>query len=445
MRSLPLATVACLMLAGCTDQGPPITPQLRVIEGDRQVARVGTLLPDPVAITVVDQAGAPLRGERVEWQADAGGLIVPFNTVTDQAGISRARWILGSAEGVHTATATLRGADSAVITAIAESQDALLFNQPAILSIATYDGSNQVVHPDYAATPPGVFGEPDHLAITPYPGGDARLENPSLFAGSRPNVWALSPGALNPVVLPPAGYLSDPDLVYEPDAGELWLYYRQVTTDNIIYLIRSADGLHWSEPVELFRAPNHQIVSPTVVRRGRGDWWMWSVNAGSAGCGAATTTVDLRRSTDGVAWSGPVTTDLTQEALWPWHVDVEWIPSRDEFWAVYNAKTASGCTTPAVFLASSVDGVTWQGVSRPLLAKGRVPEFEDIVYRSTFAYDPFTDAVTFWYSGARFEGNAYVWKAAVERRHRAEVFANLTSIEDGTLFSPPPAPLIDWP
>jgi hypothetical protein len=120
----------------------------------------------------------------------------------------------------------------------------------------------------------------------------------------------------------------------------------------------------------------------------------------SAGCGAATTTVDLRRSTDGVAWSGPVTTDLTQDALWPWHVDVEWIPSRDEFWAVYNVKTA---------------------------------------------YNPFTDAVTFWYSGARFEGSAYVWKAAVERRHRAEVFANLTSIEDGTLFTPPPAPLIDWP
>jgi hypothetical protein len=113
--------------------------------------------------------------------------------------------------------------------------------------------------------------------------------------------------------------------------------------DNIIYLIRSSDGLHWSEPVELFRAPNHQIVSPTVVRQGRGDWWMWSV------------------------------------------------------------------------------------------------------YRSTFAYDPFTDAVAFWYSGARFEGSAYVWKAAVERRHRAEVFANVTSIEDGTLFAPPPAPLIDWP
>jgi hypothetical protein len=157
---------------------------------------------------------------------------------------------------------------------------------------------------------------------------------------------------------------------------------------------------------------------------------------------------DHRRSAPLHRWGrmvGAVTTDLTQDALWPWHVDVEWIPSRDEFWAVYNVKTASGCTTPAVFLASSGDGVTWQGVSRPLLAKGRIPEFEDIVYRSTFAYDPFTDAVTLWYSGARFEGSAYVWKAAVERRHRAEVFANLTSIEDGNLFTPPPAPLIDWP
>jgi hypothetical protein len=439
MRSLRIATVACLgaALAGCADQGPPVVLQLRVIEGDRQVARVGSL--------VLDAAGRPLRGERVEWRADGGGLIAPFNTVTDEIGVSRARWVLGSVEGVRTATVTIHGAEPALITAVAESPDALPFDQPALLSIPTYDGSGQVVHPDYAVTPVSIFGAGPHLAITPYPGGDARLENPSLFAASRQEIWGLETGAPNPVVLPRAGYLSDPDLVYEPDARELWLYYRQVTTDNIVHLIRSADGLHWSEPAEILRAPNHQVVSPSVVRRGQGDWWMWSVNAGPAGCGAATTTVELRRSPDGIAWSAPVPTDLTQTSLWPWHLDVEWIPSREEFWAVYNAKTETGCTTPGVFLATSIDGITWQAVPQPVLVKGRIPEFRDIVYRSTFAYDPLTDAVTLWYSGARFEGGAYVWRAAVERRHRSDLFADLTSIEDGTLFTPPPAPLDDWP
>ena len=119
------------------------------------MARIGTLLPDPVAVTVVDEAGQPLRGERVQWRTNDGGRIAPFNTVTDENGMSRARWILGSTEGVRTATASLSGAEPAVITAIAESPDALPFDLPAVLDIPTFDGSGQLVHPDYAATPQG--------------------------------------------------------------------------------------------------------------------------------------------------------------------------------------------------------------------------------------------------------------------------------------------------
>src|SRR5262249_52236192 len=158
----------------------------------------------------------------------------------------------------------------------------------------------QVVHPDYAFTPSDLFGPRHHLAITPYPNGNARYENPSLFDGARLDQWALSPGVPNPIVLPEQGYLSDPDLVYVPEEDELWLYYRQVTTDNIIRLVRTRDGRTWTAPVEVVRAPNHQIISPSVVRRSAGDWWMFSVNAGGTGCGAASTVVEVRRSSDGI-------------------------------------------------------------------------------------------------------------------------------------------------
>ena len=84
-------------------------------------------------------------------------------------------------------------------------------------------------------------------------------------------------------------------------------------------------------------------------------------------------------------------------------------------------------------------------IERPVIVKGRIPEFQDIVYRTSFAYDPLTDAVTFWYSGAKFQAGSYVWSAAVERRHRSDLFLDLSQIEDGTLLSPPPAPLTDWP
>jgi len=441
---LSIVAFLAASLAACRDQGPGALEVL-VTEGDGQMARIGTPLPEPVAVTVLDGDGRPLAGQQVMWRADAGGHIAPLSTRTDADGVSRARWILGTVEGVRTATASLPGAAPAVVTAVAEPADVLLFDQPATLALATYDGSGQVVHPDFAATPPTMFASGYHLAITPYPFGDARRENPSLFGGRRFDTWGLDPGAPNPVVLPRAGYLSDPDLVYQPDARELWLYYRQVTDRNVVHLIRSTDGIAWSAPVDVVSGPNHDVVSPSVVRRGPGDWWMWSVRSGTLGCSAPSTTVDVRRSMDGITWSDPKTADLTAGALWPWHIDVEWIPSRNEFWALYNAKTDTGCTTPAIYLATSTDGLTWKTVERPVLMKGRIPAFQDIVYRSTFAYDPTTDAVTFWYSGARFESGNYVWSAAVERRHRAELFIGFSRIQDGTLFTRPPAPLTDWP
>ena len=42
-----------------------------------------------------------------------------------------------------------------------------------------------------------------------------------------------------------------------------------------------------------------------------------------------------------------------------------------------------------------------------MLVKGAIPAFEDIVYRTTFEYEPVSDAITFWFSGARFDGARY--------------------------------------
>jgi hypothetical protein len=320
------------------------------------------------------------------------------------------------------------------------------YDQLYPLKIPTYEGSGQVVHPDYASSSASSFQYSNHLAITPYPFGDTRWENPSVFAGRKALTWLLEGGVPNPLVTPSRGYLSDPDLVYVTETGELWLYYRQVTQSNLIYLMKSRDGVHWSAPVQVASAPNHQIISPTVVHRGARDWWMWAVNGGAAGCGAAATTVEVRHSEDGEHWSPPSPVDLTQPGFFPWHIDVEWIASRNEFWTVYNGKLAGGCATPALFLATSPDGINWTTRMRPLMAKGTIRAFADIVYRSTFSYDPVSDDIIFWYSGARYEGNAYVWSAAVQRRTRADVFLPATTADDpGPLLVPPPAELEDWP
>jgi hypothetical protein len=444
-RAALAAVLLCAPLVACRGGTAPAGPaRVIVTDGDRQVAPINTLLPAPIVVTVLDEQERPLPGVVLEWHTSGADRLIPTDPVTDSSGRARARWLLGQDEGQRTGQAGLPGLEPAVFSAVGEGGQWMPFDQLAPLEIATYDGSGQVVHPDYVATPAGAFGRPFHLAITPYPYGNPSFENPSLFEATQRDRWSVSTGASNPIVRPDAGYLSDPDLVYVPESGELRLYYRQVTSDNIVLVTRSTDGLRWAVPVEVARGPNHEIVSPSVVRRAPDDWWMFAVNSGPAGCNAASTTVEARRSTDGLSWGPPQAVVLEQPDLWPWHLDVQWIPSRQVFWAVYNAKTATACTTPAVYLAESADGIVWTPLERPVLVKGAMPGFEDIVYRTTFEYDPLSDAITFWFSGARFDGARYVWSAAVERRHRAEVFAPANAL-DATVLLPAPAPLVDWP
>ena len=432
-------------LAACgSGTEPPGPARVIVTDGDRQVAPINTLLPAPIVVTVLDDHDRPLPGVALEWQTSGADRLIPTDPVTDSSGRARARWLLSQDEGQRMGQAGLPGLAPAVFSAVGEGGQWMPFDRLAPLEFATYDGSGQVVHPDYAATPAGAFGRPFHLAITPYPYGNPSFENPSFFDGNQRDQWSVTPGGSNPVARPDAGYLSDPDLVYVPETGELRLYYRQVTTENLVLLTRSVDGLRWSVPVEVARASSHDLVSPTVVRRAADDWWMFAVNSGPAGCTAAATTVEVRRSADGLTWGPAQPVALEQPDLWPWHLDVQWIPSRQVFWAVYNAKTATACTTPAVYLAESADGITWTPLERPVLVKGAIPAFEDIVYRATFEYDAVSDAITFWFSGARFDGARYVWSAAVERRRRVDVFAPASAL-DVTVLLPPPAPLVDWP
>jgi hypothetical protein len=137
--------------------------------------------------------------------------------------------------------------------------------------------------------------------------------------------------------------------------------------------------------------------------------------------------VDVRRSADGVHWSAPTRAQLEQPGFYPWHIDVEWLPTLGEYWALFNGKRAGSCTTPALFLARSTDGVTWTTYPSPVLARGAIHELEDVVYRTTFSYDADEDVVTLWYSGARFDGTQYVWRAAVERRARSELLGTVAA------------------
>lgn len=427
-------------VVACSEERPtgPTLVQLQLVSGDEQHASASHTLPQPLMVRVLDATGRPVRGELVYWKA-ADGNITPLSPLTDAAGTASARWQLGGTPGRQTASANTTRTDAIPFVAWADDT-----GPPGsgitIVDIETYDGSGQAVHPDHVVLPTAWVGATQALVATPFPFGDARYENPSMFTAEDLDLWHVPPGLKNPLALPREGFLSDPDALYDPDSREIRVYYRQAAAQNDVWLIRSADGVHWGEPELTVSRPSHQIISPTVVRRSTGDWLMWAVNAGTAGCDSKSVTVELRSSTDGVHWSEAQAVELGQNGAFPWHLDVEWIPARSEFWAVYPLKPAGGCTTRTLSFASSADGIHWRTYPSPLLSRGALPELMDVVYRATIEYYASSDSVRVWYSGARYDGRAYVWHIARESLSLSTLLERVSGLAPLAALPPPQGP-----
>jgi hypothetical protein len=380
-----------------------------------------------------------VRHAEVRWTAD-NGEITPLSATTDSNGTAMAVWRLGTVAGVQHAAAFATGVDSIQFVAFVDPNATPDRIPPVVLDLDTYERSGQVVHPDVAIGPFDGLDDASRLVITPYPGGNPTFENPSLFVRISRITWNVPAGLTNPLVRPAYGYLSDPDIVWVDDRREFWVFYRQVDRENEIAVIRSADGIRWSAPRVVLRAPNHQAISPSVVRRAPNDWMMWTVNSGVFGCSSTSTTVELRRSWDGEAWSAPTAVSLSQPGVFPWHIEVQWIPALGEYWALFNAKVAGSCNTDALYLATSADGLTWRTYPSPVLRRGAIPEFADIVYRATFAYDADRDVISIWHSGARFVSMAYEWHAAFERIRRPDLLDEVNRADAAVRvpsFAPP--------
>jgi hypothetical protein len=319
-----------------------------------------------------------------------------------------------------------------------------LIGTPIPIEFETYERSRQVVHPSAVEFRDAWHGQRFWLVLTPYPNSDTHVENPSLFSSATGDDWTVPTGVSNPLATTTRGYLSDPDLVYDPSTDELRLYYREVVErhhhhgktkheSDVVYLTRSQDGTVWSAPELLTTDAGRFVVSPTVARRAEGDWKMWSVDAGRVGCNARQTRILLRRSSDGISWSNAQAVSFTQPGFLPWHLDVQYVPELGAYWALVAAyPRGRSCTGSSLFLATSFDGVQWKTYPSPVLARGVLPEFSTNVYRSTFAFEPGARGLTIWLTGAKTEqrGNrrrapVLRWSAAVWHTHTSALLARV--------------------
>jgi hypothetical protein len=351
--------------------------------------------------------------------------------------IAGALLVLSAALGVGcSADRIVEPSDGDVSLAASELGENGLLGMPTPIDFDTYENSHQVVHPSAVAFQSPWHGQRLWLALTPYPNGDTHFENPSLYGSSTGDDWAIPSGVTNPMATTNRGYLSDPELAYDPSSDELRLYYREVVETHhrhqkprhkadVVYLTRSSNGTSWSAPTPIITDEGHFVVSPSVARRAGGDWMMWSVDAGKKGCTSRSTRIIVRHSIDGVSWSGPANVAFSQPGFLPWHLDVQYVPQLGTYWALvaaYPAKMA--CTASSLFLATSNDGMNWTTYPSPMLARGAVKEFSANVYRSTFAFAPNGDDLTIWLTGAstvkrgqHHSAAILRWSAAVWRTH----------------------------
>ena len=356
---------------------------------------------------------------------------------------ARINWVFGIAVLLSAASVVdcsgdriVQPADDGDVIPLDGSYFSDALGKPIPVEFDTYESSRQVVHPSVVTFPSAWNGQRIWLALTPYPNSDTRVENPSLYVSESGDSWIVPSGVTNPVARTTRGYLSDPELSYDPETNELRLYYREVVERkrkhgkprhqaDVVYLTRSSDGTQWSAPQAIISDVGRFVVSPSVARRADGDWKMWSVDAGRAGCNARDTRILLRHSTDGIRWSAPSTVSFAQPGFIPWHLDVQFVPQRNEYWALVAAyRRGSACTGSSLFLATSEDGVKWTTYASPVMARGALPQFSANVYRSTFAFEPDGNALTIWLTGATTvqrggNGNSPTlrWSAAVWRTH----------------------------
>ena len=300
------------------------------------------------------------------------------------------------------------------------------FVAPALIPVETYEGSGQLVHPDAAVFPSRWQGKRYWVTGTPYPGGNPRFENPSIYQGRVSREMRVPTGVTNPLVTAPSsGYMSDPDMLHDPDTGELRMYYRETIAGmDELLVITSGDGVHWSPSRLVATGVRYSLISPAIVRESATSWRMWTVNASVQGCFSLPNEMSLqqRRSVDGITWGAPEPVTLRIPGRVPWHWDVQYVAAKSEYWALVAAyPDGTSCARTAVYFARSADGTTWRVLPTPLLAPGEFDPMRDVVYRSSFHYHDASDAVSVWFSGARLEGNAFTYAVASARYPYADL------------------------
>jgi hypothetical protein len=123
--ALLLAAIS-LQCGGGEKVGPPAGPSaIEIAGGNGQVAPVNDPLPEPLVVKVVDEAGDPVEGIAVQWDAHGAGDVAPATATTGPDGRASVSRVLGATPGQQTTTAAVSGLQGSPVTFTATAVDGL--------------------------------------------------------------------------------------------------------------------------------------------------------------------------------------------------------------------------------------------------------------------------------------------------------------------------------
>jgi hypothetical protein len=253
-------------------------------EGEGQRGEAGSALLVPVGALVLDRFSNPAPGAAVTWTVTAGGgTLAPASATTDDAGVTRAAWTLGTTAGENRATATVAG------TSLTATATATGYVGPAAAVVRIGgDGQSAYVGATLAESlgvrVTDVHGNPNPGVMVTFgvtSGGGTVVAAPPSGTESAKSLRVITDGAgvarvawrLGPVVGAQAVTAStDGAPATTFDATGAVRHHSAVSVSNAVVCARGTDGVGrcWGKILPLTTPPSADVVAAGALIREQG-------------------------------------------------------------------------------------------------------------------------------------------------------------------------------
>ncbi|AJI79475.1 hypothetical protein [Corynebacterium singulare] len=268
------------------------------------------------------------------------------------------------------------------------------------LTLPTHEGSGQATHPSVLFFENGWNGWKYWMAMTPYPASDEGAEDPNVVVSNDGWNWQVPDGLTNPIddqLGKPNPHNSDTQLVMAP-SGEMYLTWRTVDRPNgktnRIYLVKSTDGVNWSEKEEIWTG-EPQFMSQALIWTGE-NWRLYGI----ANHPGVPNRIIFYESVDLKTWSAPrypsVDPYLQSNERW-WHIDVQ--RHNGEYLGIVHIVPSDTVQNGNLYLMRSKDGINWKRSDTPIISH-KESGYHNL-YKSTLVPHGSGESLTFelYYSG----------------------------------------------